>query len=80
MCIRDRELGALGPRDPGLLEEGNPVGDGLHSGEGAAPGREGLQDEEHRDRLQGVRRHQRPPRRGRPEAQRMDQTLSLIHI
>jgi hypothetical protein len=41
-----QQLGALGPNDPGLLEEGHTVGNGLHPGEGAAAGREGLQHQE----------------------------------
>ena len=37
-----QKLGPLGPHDPRLFEQRDPVRDRLHAGERAAPGREGL--------------------------------------
>ena len=51
----EQELGPLGPGHPGLLEQRDAVGDRLHPGQRAAPGRERLEHQQHAHRLQRVR-------------------------
>ena len=51
----EQHLGPLGPHGPWLAEQRHAVGDRLDAGERAAPGREGLQDEQDGDRLESAR-------------------------
>ena len=48
----EQDFGPLGPHGPRLPEQGHPVGDRLHAGQRAAPGGEGLEDQEERHRLE----------------------------
>ena len=70
----EQELGALGSGDPRFFEERDPVCDRLHAGEGAAAGRERLQDEEHAQGLHRVRGDYRPAGLTGAQAERVDQT------
>ena len=69
----EQHLGPLGPDGPGLSEQRHPVGDRLHAGQGAATGREGLEDEQDGHRLQAVRGDLRRPRLGLVEPERVDE-------
>ena len=69
----EQQLGALGPDHPGLLEQRDAVGDRLHAGERAATGREGLEHQQHADRLEPVGGQEGVTGLGRVERQRVDQ-------
>ena len=58
----EHQFGAFRARYPGLLKERHAVGDRLDAGERAAARRKRLQDQEHRDDLEAVRREQRASR------------------
>src|SRR5450756_2796144 len=69
----EQELGSLCPNHPGLLEQGDTIGDRLNTSERATTGGERLQHQQHTYRLQPVGSQQGVTGLGRIQRQGMDQ-------
>ena len=69
----EQQLGRLGAPRPRFAEQRDSVGDGLDAGQRAASGRESLEDEQERDRLEPGGRQLGGSRQGLPETERVNE-------